>query len=217
MAELITLKNVGVCYQIKRSLRTYKASNQYWALKDINLVLKRGEVLGVRGKNGAGKSTLLKLLNGIISHDKGEVEINTKSTSLLSLQAGMIRELSGKNNAILSGMYLGLPKKKIMGLLDDIEKLADIGEFFDRPMYSYSTGMKARLGFAVAYYANPEVTLVDEVLSVGDQDFQKKSLALMKEKITSGATFIIVSHSENILKNYCTRIMTIKDGKSVYE
>jgi lipopolysaccharide transport system ATP-binding protein len=205
----IKLRNVGVSYKIRSTL--FKTS-KYWALKDVSFDLYHGETLGVVGRNGVGKSTLLRLLAGIISPDKGEVINEGVTSSLLSLQVGFIPHLTGRENAILSGMMLGLSKAKILSLMDDICDYCDIGDFFDQPVRGYSSGMRARLGFSVAYYSEPDVLLIDEVLGVGDADFKIKSSEALKKRIMSDETVVIVSHNVNTLRELCDRVIWIENG-----
>ena len=211
---LIKLNNVGVKFSKRKSLFKARKSSDFWALKDISFEVKKGEVLGVIGKNGAGKSTLLTILAGIISPSSGSIEFNTKSVSLLSLSAGFVKFLSGRKNIILSGMLMGLSKKEMMEKMDDIIKFADIGEFIDKPVVTYSTGMKTRLGFATALHINPDIILIDEVLGVGDASFKEKSSKALKEKFIHGnKTAIIVSHNEGTIKELCDRIVWINRGE----
>ena len=205
----LKLINVGVSYKVRSSLfRT----NNYWALKDVSFNVYHGETLGVIGRNGVGKSTLLRVIAGIMSPDKGYLENTGVNASLLSLQVGFISHLTGRENAILSGMMLGVTKARMLSLMDDIYSYTDIGDFFDQPVRGYSSGMRARLGFSVAYYTNPDVLLIDEVLGVGDADFKLKSSKALKKRIASNETVIIVSHNVGTLEQLCDRIVWIEDG-----
>jgi len=206
---VISAKNVGVAY---RRLSGLFKHEKYWALKDITLDVYKGETLGILGKNGVGKSTLLKILAGIIRPDKGSVINYGVSASLLSLQAGFVQYLTGKENAILGGMMLGLTKKEITQKIEEIYEYSDIGDFFYQPVRSYSSGMRARLGFSVAIYANPDVILLDEVLGVGDSDFRIKSTKTMKQIVRSEKTIIIVSHQPALIKELCDRVVLISNG-----
>jgi len=210
----IQLKKVAVSYKVRASF--FKTS-KYWALNDVTFDVCHGETLGVVGRNGVGKSTLLRLMAGIISPDKGEVINNGVSVSLLSLQVGFIQHLTGRENVVLSGMMLGLSKLKMKSLMNDIEAYADIGAFFNQPVRGYSSGMRARLGFSVAYYAEPDVLLIDEVLGVGDADFKVKSSEALKKRIVSDETVIIVSHNVNTLRELCDRVVWIENGAVVME
>jgi len=205
----ISLKNVGVAYQRRAS---FFRKEKFWALKDISFDVYHGETLGVVGLNGVGKSTLLRLVAGIISPDKGEVLNYGVSASLLSLQLGFAKNLSGKENAILSGMMLGLSKKEILLQMDNIRSYTDIGDFFDQPLYVYSAGMRARLGFSIAMYTNPDMVLLDEVLGVGDIVFKKKSLNTIKNMVRSDKSIILVSHQPETHNELCDRLIWIEDG-----
>ena len=213
---LLTLRNVGVCYRRQGTLFKEKKSS-FWALKDVSFDLHRGEVLGVIGRNGAGKSTLLRVLAGIIRPDRGGMINNGCQPSLLSLQVGFLPYLTGRKNAILSSMMLGLKYDEIERKIGLIADFAELGEFFDQPISTYSTGMKARLGFSVAYHAEPEVLLLDEVMGVGDDNFSKRSTAAMRERIRSDKTVVLVSHSPNTIKELCTRAVVIENGVTAFE
>lgn len=205
----IKLVNVGMKYKVRS---TIFSSQEYWALKDISFELRHGETLGVIGRNGVGKSTLLRLLAGIVSPDRGQVINHGVTSSLLSLQVGFIPHLTGRENAILSAMMLGLPKRKVLSLMTAIYEYCDIEEFFDQPVKGYSSGMRARLGFSIAYHADPDVLLIDEVLGVGDADFKIKSAQALKERINSDETVVIVSHNVNTLKQLCDRVVWLEQG-----
>jgi lipopolysaccharide transport system ATP-binding protein len=203
---IISLKNVGVSYRRRAGVLRW---NKYWALNDITFDLYKGETLGIVGRNGAGKSTLLQVLAGIISPDKGVITRNGCRVSLLSLQVGFLPHITGRENAILSGMLLGINKSDIEKAMPKIIEFSGLGEFIDQPVNSYSTGMRARLGFSVANQMDPDVILVDEVLGVGDAEFKKQSTRAMKEKISSNKTVVIVSHDEKTLKDLCDRVLWI--------
>lgn len=208
---ILTLKNVGVAYH--KGKNPFKRQ-QFWALKDISFDLYAGETLGIIGRNGAGKSTLLKLLADIIRPDRGEIISTGLSSSVLSLQVGFVPHLTGRVNAILSAMLLGVEKQLIVDNMDQVIEFSELGDFIDEPLRNYSTGMRARLGFAVALVADPEILLIDEALGVGDEKFRRKSTAIMREKIKSDKTIVLVSHSMHTLKDLCDRAVWIKDGKT---
>ena len=210
---LIELKNVAVRYKQRGSL--FGKASFHEALKSINLTVNAGETIGVIGKNGAGKSTLLKILSGVIQPDKGAVNFYNASVSLLALQSGFDGNISGRNNALLTGLMQGFSKDDILQRMDSIKEYSELGDFFERPVRTYSTGMSARLGFSIATKISPDVLLVDEVLGVGDQKFRKKAELTMIEKISSQQTVVLVSHSEIQMKNLCDRAMLIHDGRSV--
>jgi len=206
---VISLRNVGFNFWLKKSLFR---KERFAALRDISFDLLHGESLGIIGRNGAGKTTLLRLLGGITRPDKGTLINNGVKTSLLSLQVGFDPQLSGLYNAILSGMLLGFTKKEIESKLYEIVKFAELEDFIDQPVRTYSSGMRARLGFSVAFHLDPDVLLIDEVLAVGDADFQKKSSRVIKEKIKSNKTVVLVSHSTGTIRQLCNRAVWIEEG-----
>ncbi|MBB1518691.1 ABC transporter ATP-binding protein [Aquipseudomonas guryensis] len=211
--KILEAKNVGICYRQRAGFLRY---DHYWALKDVSFDLRAGETLGVIGANGAGKSTLLRMIAGIVEPDCGELWREPGTTaSLLALNVGLKNELSGRENAIISGLLLGMSLAHIKSLLEDIHKFSGLGAFFERPVGSYSTGMRARLGFAVAIHADPDILLIDEVLGVGDQNFKDKSHKAMKQKISSNKTVVLVSHSMDAIKSLCDRVIWIHEGKSI--
>lgn len=209
MSNMIELREVGVWYKKKVSLfRTEKS----WGLRNVSLQVKRGETLGVIGGNGAGKSTLLKLLSGILDPDEGKVLRKVRNISLLTLGLGFLPNLSGRDNAVLSGILLGKTKDEMRNLLDDIIDFSEIGDAINDPVRTYSSGMRARLSFATALKANSDMILVDELLGVGDRQFRKKSTQAMKEQISSEKTVVIVSHNEELIKEVCDRLIWIDAG-----
>lgn len=213
---LIELRNVGLAYR-EGKLRIF-GRRLFWVLKDISFTLYEGETLGIIGRNGAGKSTLLRLLAGIIAPDRGEFVTNDAKATLLSLQTGFSPQLTGRENAILSGILLGMRKKEIEARLDEILEFSELGEFFDEPIHTYSSGMTARLGFSVAFQVQPQILLVDEVLGVGDENFRIKSTAAMKERMrASNKNVILVSHSAETIRELCDRAVWIDEGVSRME
>lgn len=209
--KIIELKNVGVTYK-ERQL--FFKSESYQALKDVSFDVYKGETLGIIGRNGAGKSTLLRLLAGIIKPDIGKVIHHTKSVSLMALAAGFDPNLSGRQNAVISGMLLGYSKKHITDKLQEIKTFSELQDFFEKPAKTYSSGMRSRLAFSIAMYVSPDVLLIDEVLSVGDVSFKQKAEQALEEKIASDdTTVIIVSHSEQQVKRLSQRIVWIDGGR----
>ncbi|MCX2779822.1 ABC transporter ATP-binding protein [Microbulbifer thermotolerans] len=206
----ISIKNVRVTY--RSGIPLTRATNEYTPLKDISFDLYEGDSLGIIGRNGAGKSTLLRLLNGIIKPNDGKIINYGHKTALLSLTVGYDQNLTGRQNAVISGMMMGLNKRHIVSKLEEINEFAELGKFFDQPIKNYSTGMKQRLGFGVAIHLKPDILLIDEILAVGDTRFKKKSEAVMKEKITSGDTVVLVSHSPTTIKRLCNKALWIEDG-----
>lgn len=197
-----------------KSLKDKK--EEFWALKDVSFTVNKGEVLGVIGPNGAGKSTLLKILSRITPPTEGKVVMRGRVASLLEVGTGFHQELTGRENIYLNGSILGMAKKEIDQKFDEIVKFADIGKFLDTPIKHYSSGMKVKLAFSVAAHLEPEILLIDEVLAVGDANFQKKSLGKMNE-ITrdQGRTIIFVSHNMAAIKSLCDQVIFIRNGKLV--
>ena len=210
---IIRLENVGVAFNAQLKV----GSSRFWALEDVSLSLQRGERLGVVGRNGSGKSTLLRTIAGIITPDRGRLTRTPVSCQLLSLALGFVPHLSGRDNAVLSGLMLGLRRREIVQRLPAILEFSELGDFFDQPISSYSTGMLMRLGFSVAIQVEPEVLLIDEVLAVGDADFQQKSGAALRERIDSGTTIVFVSHGDAQIHQVCDRVLWIDHGRSVME
>jgi len=210
-APIVELENVGVAFNTQ--LRV--GSPRFWALEDVSLSLARGDRLGVVGRNGSGKSTLLRTIAGIIAPDRGNIRRAPVSCQLLSLALGFMRHLSGRDNAVLSGLMLGMRRREIVARLPAILEFSELGDFFDQPISSYSTGMLARLGFSVAIQVDPDVLLIDEVLSVGDAEFQKKSGAALRERIHDGTTVVFVSHGDAQILQVCDRAVWIEHGRSV--
>ncbi len=214
MGEVVVeLRNVGVAFSAQRRL----TDNRFWALEDVNLTLRRGERLGVIGRNGAGKSTLLRLIAGILVPDRGSVKRAAVSCQLLSLAIGFTPHLSGRDNAILSGLMLGLRRRDILARLAAIREFSELGDFFEQPIASYSAGMTMRLAFSVAIQVEPDVLLIDEVLAVGDAEFQQKSGAALRARMGEGHTVVLVSHDEHQIATLCDRVLWVEHGKSVLE
>lgn len=208
---IITLENVGIAFHAQRRF----GADRFWALEDVSLTLRRGERLGVIGRNGAGKSTLLRLIAGILTPDRGRVKRLPVSCQLLSLMVGFTLHLSGRDNAILAGLMLGLRYREIVQRLPAIREFSEIGEFFEQPISSYSTGMMMRLAFSVAIQVEPDVLLIDEVLSVGDAEFQEKSGAALLQRIHNGCTVVFVSHGEQQVRLLCNQVLWIEHGRSI--
>ena len=208
---VISVKNLGVRYFRKRSRLPWR-KEEFWALKDVSFDLARGHSIGVIGRNGAGKTTLLQSLAGITSPDRGAVENRGATVSLLSLRLGFVKELSGRENAILSGMLQGIPRRKMLSKLPDILAFSDLGEAVEDPVGTYSSGMAARLGFAVALQVASDVLLIDETLSVGDLAFKAKSAKTLQEIIRSDRTVVLVSHDPGIIESLCDSALWLEDG-----
>lgn len=205
---LMSLRHVGLCYRRQRGL----FGDEYWALKDVSFDLYPGETLGVLGRNGAGKSSLMRLMAGIVKPDRGRLINYGFKAALLSLRLGFMSHLSGRENAILSGMLMGLHRAEIEALMPAIIEFSELYDFIDEPVSTYSSGMSARLGFAVAFQLDPDILLVDEVMGVGDEDFNRKSTELMKERIRTDKTVVLISHNASQIKQLCDRAVWIEDG-----
>ena len=188
-------------------------SNEYvWALQDINFSVKQGEVLGIIGRNGAGKSTLLKILSKVTSPTKGNIKVKGRIASLLEVGTGFHPELTGRENIFLNGAILGMTKSEIRSKFDEIVAFSGVEKYIDTPVKRYSSGMYVRLAFAVAAHLEPEILIVDEVLAVGDAEFQKKCLGKMKDVSGEGRTVLFVSHNMGAIEDLCTHAMYLEQG-----
>jgi len=192
-----------------------KRNDKFWALKDINLDIKKGETLGIIGRNGAGKSTLLKILSRITAPTFGTIKVKGRIASLLEVGTGFHSELTGRENIYLNGAILGMNKKEINRKFNDIVAFSEVEDFIDTPVKRYSSGMYVRLAFAVAAYLDPEILLVDEVLAVGDTKFQKKCLGKMDDAAKEGKTILYVSHSMPTVTSLCSKTILLDGGKMV--
>lgn len=186
-----------------------------WAISDLNLEVRRGETIGIVGRNGAGKSTLLKLLAGVTSPTKGRVEVHGRIFPMIELNAGLNRELTGRENVRLLAAVMGMTRKEIESKLPEIHEFTDLGMWFDKPVRTYSSGMLSRLGFGVAVNVESDVILIDETFAVGDLKFQNKSLARIKEMQQSGATVLLVSHGLETLQFVAKRGILMENGRIV--
>lgn len=210
MDDVIVLDKVSVSYRQRQTLFRH---SYFTALQDISFSVKKGETLGIIGRNGCGKSTLLKLLAGIYTPDNGTVQKADVKASLLTLSAGFDPNLNGIDNAVISGMMLGHTKKSVKQKLDEIINYAELGNFIYEPVKTYSSGMKARLGFSVAVQMKADVLLIDEVLGVGDAQFKKKAEKTMLSKINSDQTVVVVSHSADQIARLCQRAIWLERGR----
>lgn len=204
---IINVQDVGVRFRQRQG--AFGKRRDFWALRNLNLQIYRGENLGIVGRNGAGKTTLLRVLAGIYIPDEGRVENQGVTISLLALQAGFDTNLSGRENALFGGMLLGYSRKDVKGMLSNIQEFSGLGDFFDQPVRTYSSGMGARLGFSIVKYASPDVLLLDEVLSVGDRHFRKRAEEHMRQEFESGRTIVLVSHSDDQIKSLCSRVVKL--------
>lgn len=208
-------KSIGLKEYVVRRLKNNYKVNEFWANKNITFELERGDMLGIIGTNGAGKSTLLKAISGIMVPSNGSVKRDGKIAALLELASGFDGDLTVKENAYLRGALLGYTRKFMDETYDQIIEFAELKEFEDRPFKQLSSGMKSRLAFSIASLVKPDILILDEVLSVGDGAFRKKSEAKMKEIITGGATTILVSHSLNQVRTMCNKILWLHKGKQI--
>ncbi len=211
----IGYKNIQA-YSIKKSLLKLKKAHveEFQAVKGVSFEVSQGEILGIIGKNGSGKSTMLKALAGIFCPDSGSIDLKGHTVSLLSIGVGFQKEVTGRENILLSGMLLGFTEEEIRAKMPDIIEFAELGKFIDMPVKTYSSGMHSKLAFSITAILETEIMLIDEVLSVGDAKFKKKSYAKMKELILNrNRTVVIVSHSESTLRDLCDRVMWMHDGE----
>ena len=217
----IDVKNVSIYYRIlngtsvRKSVWEKKQRNlMHKAVKGLSFSVERGEVLGIVGRNGSGKSTLLRSIAGIFAPNEGAIDLHGHSVSLMALGIGFIDRLSGRENIVLSGMLLGFSEQEVEDKVEEIIDFSELGEFIDRPVSTYSSGMYSKLAFAITAMLETDIMLVDEVLSVGDSRFQQKSFAKMRALITDvNTTVLIVSHSMETLKELCNRVLWIHDGE----
>jgi len=189
--------------------------NEFWALQDISFQVKKGEALGIIGSNGAGKSTMLKLLSGIMKPTEGSMTVNGTLSALIEVGAGFHADLTGRENIFLNGTILGMKKERIKEKFDEIVEFSGLADFIDTPVKRYSSGMYARLGFSVAAHVDPEILVVDEVLSVGDYSFQNKCMEKMRSVFNSGATLLFVSHNLRAVSDLCQRCILLDHGKVI--
>ncbi len=222
---VIRLEDVSVRYRLPRerivSIKEYAIRklqrrvqyNDFWALTDVGLEIKRGEVFGIIGCNGAGKSTLLKVISRVLKPTRGRVWLRGRVAPLLELGAGFHPELTGRENVFLNGLLIGYTRAKIESLFSQILDFSEIADFIDAPLRTYSTGMVARLGFAVATMAQPDILIVDEVLSVGDQHFQKKCQDRIQRFQENQTTIILVSHGMQTITSMCERAAWLEKGR----
>ena len=221
----VRVRNVGLRFLIRshnapatvhsglvRFVKSRPAPTEFWALRNVSFDIPRGSVLGIIGSNGSGKSTLLRILARIYAPDEGELHIRGKVSSLITLGAGFQANLSGMENIRYNGLLLGLTKQEIERKLDSIVDFADLGEFIHRPVRTYSSGMRARLGFSVAIHVDPEILVVDEVLVVGDAKFRKRCADKMKDLIAKGATVAMVQHNMDAILQMCDQCMWLEKG-----
>jgi teichoic acid transport system ATP-binding protein len=225
MENIIEVKNLKKHYYLfnkdyKKILWLLSNKGHYSVKKVLNGIdfsVKKGEIIGIIGKNGAGKSTLMSLIAGITFPSSGEISVKGSIGSLINLSAGFSGKYTGRENIYYKSNIMGMDKKHVDGILQNIIEFVDIGEYFDLPLSSYSSGMKARLGFALAVFSEPDLLIIDEVFAVGDKDFKQKSRKKTKQMFKSGKSILFSSHSENLIKQFCSRVVYLRDGKIVFD
>lgn len=222
--ELISINKEYVIHHEKPTLveKFYKSARhkneeKFIAINNMSLTIRKGERIGIMGANGSGKTTLLKIIVGITTPTSGQVITNGKIVSLIDLSAGFHPDLTGYQNIFLNAMLLGMKRKEIEQKLHSIITFADIHQFIDAPMFTYSNGMALRLGFAIAVHANPDILILDENLTVGDRFFQQKAKKKLDELFSKQKTFIVVSHIYQILNQYCDRFIVLEKGKIIHD
>ena len=225
----IDVADLGVRYSLRLTRKTTirdsfrnlarrpDGPTHFWALRNVTFRLVKGESLAVIGPNGAGKSTLLQVLAGIIEPTEGAIDVRGQISSLLTLGAGFDQELSGRDNILLAGAFLGIDHREMIQRLDGIIEFADIGQFIDAPIKTYSAGMRARLGFSIATSVEPDVLLLDEVLGTGDQVFRAKSQARVMELVRGARAIVLVTHDMNWVTEYCNRAILLEKGHVIIE
>jgi ABC-2 type transport system ATP-binding protein len=221
----LQVEDLGVEYNLrftkKTKLRTSfinilhreKGDRKFWALRNASFTVRKGESVGVIGPNGAGKSTLLLVLAGIITPSEGQVEVDGHISTLLSLAAGFDQELSGYDNIALAGALMGIPHETVVQITPEVVEFADIGAFIDAPLKTYSSGMRARLGFAIATAVDPDILLLDEVLQTGDEVFREKSRQRIISILNAAKAVVLVTHDMTWVTEFCTRAILIEDGR----
>lgn len=224
-SNIIEIENLSMCFSladnrvvslkefITKKTKGEISYSKFWALKDISCDIKRGEVVGIIGRNGSGKSTLLKIISGILKPTSGTVVCNGNIAPMLELGSGFDHDLTGRENVYLNGAILGYNRAFLEEMFDEILTFSELGEFIDVPIRNYSSGMIMRLAFSIATLVEPEILIVDEILSVGDDSFQKKSENRMLEMMGGGTTVLVVSHSINQIRELCNRVIWLDGGK----
>ncbi len=222
---MIRAENVSICYKMTydriKSVKEYMVQllkgkiryEEFWALKDVSFSVEKGEVLGIIGHNGAGKSTLLKIISGILKPTEGTVTVSGTVVPMLELGSGFDFDLTGRENIFLNGAILGYSEQFLKEKYDEIAAFSELGRFIEVPLRNYSSGMVVRLAFSIATVVNPDILIVDEILAVGDSEFQEKSRARMMELMGGGTTVLFVSHSIEQVRSMCDRVMWLDHGR----
>lgn len=225
--EMIRIQNVTKHFSLRHdhslkelvfsALQKKKLADTFLALDDVDLTIRAGETVGLIGFNGSGKSTLLKTISGVLFPDQGRVLLRGRVAGLIEVGAGFHPDLSGRENVYLNGAILGMSREQIDAKFDDIVAFSEIEEFIDTDVKYYSSGMFLRLAFAVAVHTEPDIFLVDEILSVGDEPFQRKCLERIRELQEAGRTMVVVSHELDMLSELCSRIVVLRKGVVVFD
>lgn len=222
---MIKVENVSVKYMMTydrvKSMKEYLVQlvkgkikyEEFWALKNVSFEVQKGEVLGIIGHNGAGKSTLLKVISGILKPTEGSVQVNGTIVPMLELGSGFDHDLTGRENVFLNGAILGYSEQFLKDKYDEIVEFSELGKFIDIPLRNYSSGMLMRLAFSIATVVNPDILIVDEILAVGDADFQEKSKKRMMELMCGGTTVLFVSHDHKQIREICDEVLWLEHGK----
>ena len=222
---IVSVKNISLKFKMEQNranslkefcvrwLKRDLKSEDFWALTDVSFDVEKGDVIGIIGHNGAGKSTLLKVISGIMKPTKGTIEAHGNIVPMLELGSGFDMELSGRENIYLNGAILGYSEEFLNEKYDEIVAFSELGNFIEAPLRTYSSGLLARLAFSVACIVEPEILIVDEILSVGDADFQEKSRARMMDLMTGGTTVFFVSHSLKQIRQMCNKVVWLEHGK----
>ena len=225
----IRVRDAGVCYRLYREkvstlkeavvnrFRHLRSAEIFWAVRHVSLEIEPGEAIALVGHNGSGKSTLLKTIAGVLMPDEGEVFVQGRISPMIELGAGFDPELSGRDNIFLNGALLGFSRKQMEGKFDRIVAFSELGDFIDMPIKNYSSGMYARLGFAIAQDVEPDILIVDEVLAVGDERFQEKCKARIRDFRSAGITFCFVSHNYEAARELCPRAAVLHHGRLAFD
>ena len=225
----IRIRDAGICYRLYREkvstlkeavvqrFRHLRSAEMFWALRHVTLAVQPGESIALVGHNGSGKSTLLKMVAGVLQPNEGAVEVAGRISPMIELGAGFDPELTGRDNIYLNGALLGFSRKQMEAKFDGIVAFAELADFIDMPIKNYSSGMYARLGFAIAQDVEPQILIIDEVLAVGDERFQAKCMARIRDFRSAGVTFCYVSHSFDSARQLCPRAAVLHHGRLAFD
>jgi len=201
----------ALAFLFVRSRNRQRSCGEFWALRHVSFTVERGETVGIIGRNGSGKSTLLRVIAGVYPPDEGRISVDGEVSTLFGLGTGFNAELSGRDNIYLNGVMIGLTKNQIDGIIDTIIEFAELGDFIDMPVRTYSAGMRSRLGFAIAMHSDKDIVLIDEIMSAGDAEFRQKADAEM-ERIMGERTVLLVSHSMATIERFASRVIWLDRG-----